>query len=57
MFYNMLQADDGTEIEWLLYSTREMDAGALANKIIDATGVNIGLRWKVINSGKKNLQG
>ena len=55
MFYNMLQADDGTEIGWLLYSTREMDAGALADEIIDAIDVNIGLRWKVINSGKKNM--
>ena len=43
IFYNMLQEEDGVEIGWLLYSTREMDAGALADEIIYATGCNIGL--------------
>ena len=56
MFYNMLQEEeDGKEIGWLLYSTREMDAGVLADKIMDVIGVNIGLRWKVINSGSKKI--
>ena len=55
IFYNMLQEEDGVEIGWLLYSTREMDAGALADEIIDATGCNIGLRWKVISTGTKQI--
>ena len=54
-FYNMLQEEDGVEIGWLLYSTREMDAGALADEIRDAIKVNIGLRWKVISNGTKQL--
>ena len=44
LFYNMLQEEDGVEIGWLLYSTREMDAGALADEISDQLGVNVGLR-------------
>ena len=49
-----LQEEDGTEIGWLLYSTREIDAGALADEIIDTIGTNIGLRWKVIIA-KENM--
>ena len=55
IFYNMLQAEDAVEIGWLLYSTREMDAGALADEVIDAIGCNIGLRWKVISTGSKQI--
>ena len=55
LFYNMLQEEDGVEIGWLLYSTREMDAGALADEISDQLGVNVGLRWKVISTGAKKL--
>ena len=53
MFYNMLQVEDSTEIGWPLYSTRAMDAGALADEISDHIGANVGLRWKVINTGTK----
>ena len=55
LFYNMLQEEDGVEIGWLLYSTREMDAGALADEIGDVIGVHTGLRWKVISNGTKKL--
>ena len=55
LFYNMLQEEDRTEMGWLLYSTREIDAGALADEIIDAIGLNVGLRWKVINTGSKSI--
>ena len=55
MFYNMLQEEDGTDIGWLLYSTREMDEGALADEIIDTIGVNIGLRWKTIPTGARKI--
>ena len=27
----MLQVEEGSEVGWLLYSTREMDAGALSD--------------------------
>ena len=55
IFYNILQEEDGVEIGWLLYSTREMDDGALADEIIDILGFNIGLRWKVISTGTKQI--
>ena len=51
----MLQEEDGVEIGWLLYSTREMDSGALADEIGAKIGVNIGLRWKVINTGTRSI--
>ena len=51
----MQQEEDGVEIGWLLYSTREMDTGALADEIIDSIGFYIGLRWKVISTGTKQL--
>ena len=53
MFYMMLQAEDSSEIGWLLYTTREMDAGAMADEITDLVGVKVGLRWKVIDIGVK----
>ena len=55
LFYDMLQEEDGAEIGWLLYSTREIDAGALADKVIDTTNINVGLRWKTINIGQKQI--
>jgi hypothetical protein len=53
IYYKMLQVEDSSEIGWLLYSTKEMDAGALADEIEDLVGVKIGLRWKVIDVGAK----
>ena len=53
MFYMMLQAEDSTDIGWLLYTTREMDAGAMADEIADLVGVQVGLRWKVIDINVK----
>ena len=50
-FHNMLQCESATEVGWFLYSTRAMDAGALADEISDALGFQLGLRWKVINIG------
>ena len=54
-FYNMLQEEDGVEISWLLYSTREIDSGALADEVGDVIGVNVGLCWKGISNGTKKL--
>jgi hypothetical protein len=51
MFYKMLQAESSSEIGWLLYSTRDMDQGALADEMSDILGFNLGLRWKVIDIG------
>ena len=53
IFRNMLQCEQATEIGWLLYSTRTMDAGALADEITDTIGTNLGLRWKTISTGQK----
>ena len=53
MFYNMLQCESSSEIGWFLYSTQKMDSGALADEIADVMGVNVGLRWKMINLGTK----
>ena len=55
LYYKMLQVEDSSEIGWLLYSTREMDAGALADEIADMIGINVGLRWKTISTGAKNI--
>ena len=55
MYYMMLQAEDGKDVGWLLYSTREMDAGALADDISDAIGYSVGLRWKTIDTGSKTI--
>jgi hypothetical protein len=47
----MLQAERSNEIGWLLYSTQQMDIGALADKISNAIKKDIGLRWKMIPVG------
>ena len=56
IYYNMLQAEDPKDIGWLLYSTREIDTGALADEITDMIGADIGLRWKNIPTGAKTTQ-
>jgi hypothetical protein len=53
LFYKMLQVEDSTEIGWFLYSTKEMDAGALVDEIEDLMGLQVGLRWKIIDVGAK----
>jgi hypothetical protein len=49
LFYKMLQVEDSLEIGWLLYSTKEMDAGTLVDEIEDLFGLQVGLRWKIID--------
>jgi hypothetical protein len=49
----MLQVEDSVEIGWLLYSTKEMDAGALVDEIGDLIGVKIGLHWNMLDVGAK----
>jgi hypothetical protein len=53
LYYKMLQVEDSADIGWLLYSTKEMDAGALADEIEDLVRVKVGLRWKIIDVGTK----
>ena len=53
IFSNMLQCESSSEIGWFLYSTQKMDSGALADEIADVLGVNVGLRWKMVNLGTK----
>ena len=55
LFRNMLQVESTSEIGFFLYSCREMDAGALADEIKEILGFAVGLRWKTINNGKRNL--
>jgi hypothetical protein len=43
----MLQHEDSAEIGWLLYLTKEMDAGAFVDKIGDLVGIKVGLCWKI----------
>ena len=51
VFRNMLQVEKTSPIGWLCYSTREMDAGALADEIHDILSCKVGLRWKAIPTG------
>lgn len=43
--YCMIQAEETTFIGWFLYSTLNIDAGALADAIYDEYKVEVGLRW------------
>lgn len=52
VYVDMLQADDSVDVGWLLYSTQTMDAGALADEIMEVIKPDkIGLRWKKIETG------
>jgi hypothetical protein len=53
LFYKMLQVEDSLEIGCFLYSTKEMDTGALVDEIEDLMGLQVGLRWKIIDVGMK----
>jgi hypothetical protein len=53
LYERMLQVENSSEIGWLLYSTKDMDAGALVDEIADLVGLQVGLRWKIIDVGAK----
>ena len=55
LYHNMLQVENSSEIGFFVYSCREMDAGALVDEIEELFGFSVGLRWKTINTGKRNL--
>ena len=52
-YHNMLQAEATETIGWLLYSTKSIDAGALAEDLYDKFEVQVGLRWMTIDTGTK----
>jgi hypothetical protein len=43
LFEKILQVENSSEIGWLLYSTKDMDAGALVDEIADIIGLQVGL--------------
>ena len=49
----MLQEENCSKIGWLLWSARNMDAGALADELSEMIGFNVGLRWKTIDTGAR----
>jgi hypothetical protein len=53
LYERMLQVENSSEIGWLLYSTKAMDAGALVDEIAELVGIQVGLRWKIIDVGAK----
>lgn len=53
IFWNMLQCESSTEIGYFCYSPRSAEPGALADEISDMIGIQVGLRWKVISTGKR----
>ena len=55
MYRNILQVEEASQVGFFLYSTREMDAGALSDEITEMLGFPVGLRWRTINNGKPNL--
>ena len=55
LYYQMLQVEHAKTIGWLLYSTREMDAGALADEIGEMIGTPVGLQWTTVNTGTRTI--
>ena len=53
MFFESLQCEDAICIGWLLWSLKSMDAVALADDILQMTGIHVGLRWMAIDTGAK----
>lgn len=52
IFRNMVQAEKVIEKGWFLWSTRAMDAGALADEMSEQFEFEVGIRWKTIYTGK-----
>ena len=54
--YCMIQAEETTFIGWFLYSTLNIDAGALSDAIYEEYKIEVGLRWmdiRMTNQGMK----
>lgn len=53
IYRKMLQEEETKEIGWLMYTTREIDRGALKDQILEELKVDIGLKWKNIDTGAR----
>ena len=53
MWERPLQAEESKSVGWLLYSTREMDRVRLQDILTGKLQMNVGLRWRFINSGAR----
>lgn len=53
IYRNMVQSEKTAEIGFLLFSTRQIDAGALSDEMSEQFEFQIGLKWKVIDTGEK----
>jgi hypothetical protein len=51
-YLKSLQVERTVPGGWLLFSTQTMDVDAITPAIFTATGVDVGLRWRVINTGR-----
>lgn len=51
----MLHVENTSQIGFFVYSTREMDADSLSDEIEYMLGVKLGIMWKTIDIGKRNL--
>jgi hypothetical protein len=54
--YCMIQAEETTFIGWFLYSTLNIDAGALADAIFEEYNIEVGLRWMDIRMLNQNTK-
>ena len=50
IYFKSIQAEEITQMGWLLYSSGNMDQAALSAAITAASGVTVGLRYKYINT-------
>ena len=53
LFERMLQVANTAEIGWLVYSTWQMEASALAQAIESTINIPVGLRWKQVSNGSR----
>jgi hypothetical protein len=53
MYFESLQCESSELIGWLLWSLKSMDVTALAEDILQMTGIQVGLRWMAIDTGAK----
>jgi hypothetical protein len=52
-YLQSLQVERTIPLGWLLYSSRSMDVPLLKSAIEKATHVEVGLRWRMISTGRK----
>ena len=55
IYHKMLQVDESVVAGFLVYSSNDMDAGALADEISEQIGIPVGLRWRTIDIGIKGI--